>query len=65
MQQYNIEAYGSADSQKTFSVDGLKTNWSGGNGGSTNQYYSSEMFDEYNMQTASGTAESRCPVAST
>ena len=57
MQQYNIEAYGSADSQKTFSVDGLKTNWSGGSGGSTNQYYSSEMFDEYNMQTASGTSE--------
>ncbi|MGE0450113.1 MAG: carboxypeptidase regulatory-like domain-containing protein [Vicinamibacterales bacterium] len=57
MQQYNIEAYGSADSQKTFSVDGLKTNWTGGSGGSTNQYYSNEMFDEYNMQTASGTAE--------
>jgi hypothetical protein len=57
MQQYNIEAYGSADSQKTFSVDGLKTNWTGANGGSTNQYYSNEMFDEYNMQTASGTAE--------
>jgi carboxypeptidase family protein len=57
MQQYNLEAYGSADSQKTFSVDGLKMNWSGASGGSTNQYYSSEMFDEYNMQTASGTAE--------
>jgi Carboxypeptidase regulatory-like domain len=57
MQQYNIEAYGSADSQKTFSIDGLKTNWTGGSGGSTNQYYSNEMFDEYNMQTASGTAE--------
>jgi hypothetical protein len=57
MQQYAIEAYGSADSQKTFSVDGLKMNWSGASGGSTNQYYSSEMFDEYNMQTASGTSE--------
>jgi hypothetical protein len=57
MQQYNLEAYGSADSQKTFSVDGLRMNWSGGNGGATNQYYSSEMFDEYNIQTASGTAE--------
>jgi hypothetical protein len=57
MQQYSLEAYGSADSQKTFSVDGLKMNWSGANGGSTNQYYSSEMFEEYNMQTASGTAE--------
>lgn len=58
MQQYTLEAYGSADSQKSFSVDGLKMNWSGGSGGSTNQYYSNEMFDEYNMQTASGTAES-------
>ncbi|PYR24595.1 MAG: hypothetical protein DMF92_22350, partial [Acidobacteria bacterium] len=57
MQQYALEAYGSADSQKTFSVDGLKMNWSGASGGSTNQYYSSEMFDEYNMQTASGTSE--------
>ena len=57
MQQYNLEAYGSADSQKTFSVDGLKMNWSGASGGATNQYYSSEMFDEYNIQTASGTAE--------
>ena len=27
MQQYNIEAFGSADSQKSFSIDGLKTNW--------------------------------------
>jgi hypothetical protein len=57
MQQYGLEAYGSADSQKTFSVDGLKMNWSGASGGSTNQYYSSEMFDEFNIQTASGTAE--------
>ena len=58
MQQYNIEAFGSADSQKSFSIDGLKTNWGGGNGGSTMQYYGFEMYDEYNMQTASGAAES-------
>ncbi len=58
MQQYNIEAFGSADSQKSFSIDGLKTNWGGGNGGATMQYYGFEMYDEYNMQTASGTAES-------
>ncbi len=30
MQQYNLEAFGSADSQKSFSIDGLKTNWGGG-----------------------------------
>ena len=58
MQQYNLEAFGSADSQKSFSIDGLKTNWPGGDGGATMQYYGFEMYEEYNMQTASGTAES-------
>ena len=58
MQQYNIEAFGSADSQKSFSIDGIKTNWAGGNGGATMMYYGFEMYEEYNMQTASGTAES-------
>jgi hypothetical protein len=58
MQQYNIEAFGSADSQKSFSIDGLKTNWGGGSGGATMQYYGFEMYEEYNMQTASGSAES-------
>jgi hypothetical protein len=58
MQQYNIEAFGSADSQKSFSIDGLKTNWGGSSGGFTMQYYGFEMYEEYNMQTASGTAES-------
>src|SRR4029079_4302948 len=58
MQQYNLEAFGSADSQKSFSIDGLKTNWPGGTGGATMIYYGTEMYEEYNMQTASGTAES-------
>jgi hypothetical protein len=58
MQQYNLEAFGSADSQKSFSIDGLKTNWPGGGGGATMQYYGFEMYEEFNMQTASGTAES-------
>ena len=57
-QQYNIEAFGSADSQKSFSIDGLKSEWAGGSGGATMMYYGFEMYDEYNMQTASGTAES-------
>jgi hypothetical protein len=57
-QQYNIEAFGSANSQKSFSIDGLKVNWGGGDGGATMMYYGFEMYDEYNMQTASGTAES-------
>jgi hypothetical protein len=58
MQQYNLEAFGSHDSQKSFSIDGIKTNWAGGNGGATMMYYGFEMYEEYNMQTASGTAES-------
>ena len=39
MQQYNLEIFGSAPSQKSFRVDGLKVNWPGGHGGSTMQYY--------------------------
>ncbi len=58
MQQYAVEVFGSADSQKTFGIDGLKTNWPGGNGGATMQYYDFGMYEEYNFQTASGTAES-------
>jgi hypothetical protein len=57
-QQYNIEAFGSANSQKSFSIDGLKVNWGGGDGGATMIYYGFEMYEEYNMQTASGTAQS-------
>ena len=33
-------------------------NWAGGDGGATMMYYGFEMYEEYNMQTASGTAES-------
>ena len=58
MQQYSLTAYGSSSSQRSLSVDGVKMNWSGGDGGSANQYYGNEMFEEYNLQTASGTAES-------
>ena len=58
VQQYNLEAFGSANSQKSFCIDGLKTNWAGGGGGATMIYYGTEMSEEYNMQTASGTAES-------
>ena len=50
MQQYNLEAFGSADSQKSFSIDGLKTNWGGGGGGST-------------MRFARGSASSRASRA--
>ena len=58
MQQYNLEVFGSADSQKSFSIDGLKTNWPGGDRRVDDAVHGFEMYDEYNMQTASGTAES-------
>ncbi|MGH2435521.1 MAG: carboxypeptidase regulatory-like domain-containing protein, partial [bacterium] len=58
MQQYSLSAYGSSSSQRSLSVDGVRMNWSGGDGGSANQYYGNEMFEQYNLQTASGTAES-------
>ncbi len=58
MQQYTLEVSGSADSQKSFSIDGLKVNWPGGGGGATMQYYDFAMYDEYNFQTSAGTAES-------
>jgi hypothetical protein len=58
MQQYGLTAYGSSSSQRSLAVDGVRMNWSGADGGSANQYYGNEMFEEYNIQTASGTAES-------
>src|SRR5204862_7967423 len=38
MQQYALEAYGSADRQKTVSSDGLKMNWSVATGVVTTQH---------------------------
>ena len=58
MQQYQLEISGSANSQKSFSIDGLKVNWPGGSGGWTMQYYDFGMFEEYNFQTSAMTAES-------
>ena len=52
MQQYQLEVMGSANSQKSFSIDGLKVNWPGGSGGWTMQYYDFGMFEEYNFQTS-------------
>ena len=57
-QQYSLSAFGSSDSQKSFSVDGLKTNYAGTSGGIAIQYLGSEFLEEYNLQTASGAAES-------
>ncbi len=60
-QQYNLEMFGSDPGQKTFSVDGLKVNWPGGSGGFTMQYYDFAMYEEYNFQNASQSAEVDVP----
>jgi hypothetical protein len=60
-QQYNLEIFGSDPNQKTFSVDGLKVNWPGGAGGATMQYYDFAMYEEYNFQTSSQSAEVDVP----
>jgi hypothetical protein len=60
-QQYGLEIFGSDPNQKTFSIDGLKVNWPGGEGGATMQYYDFAMFEEYNFQTSQQTAEVDVP----
>jgi hypothetical protein len=60
-QQYNLEMFGSDPGQKTFSVDGLKVNWPGGSGGFTMQYYDFAMYEEYNFQSATQSAEVDVP----
>ncbi len=60
-QQYALEVFGSDTGQKTFSVDGLKVNWPGGDGGATMQYYDFAMYEEYNFQTSQQSAEVDVP----
>ncbi|MGH9323584.1 MAG: TonB-dependent receptor [Vicinamibacteria bacterium] len=60
-QQYGLQIFGSDPNQKTFSVDGLKVNWPGGEGGATMQYYDFAMYEEYNFQTSSQSAEVDVP----
>ena len=58
MQQYGMEIFGSSASMQSFQVDGLKVNWPGGDGGWTMQYYGFSMYEEFNFQTSTHTAES-------
>jgi hypothetical protein len=60
-QQYGLQIFGSDPDQKTFSVDGLKVNWPGGAGGATMQYYDFAMYEEYNFQNATQSAEVDVP----
>ncbi len=57
MQQYGMEIFGSSTSQQSFLVDGLKVNWPGGSGGFTMQYYGFSMYEEFNFQTSTHSAE--------
>jgi hypothetical protein len=56
-QQSNMSAHGSLNDDKTFSIDGLAVNWTGGGGGSTMLYYDQGMFEEVNYQTSAIPAE--------
>lgn len=58
MQQYSMEIFGSSATMQSFNVDGLKVNWPGGTGGWTMQYYGFSMYEEFNFQTSTHTAES-------
>ena len=58
MQQYGMEIFGSSASMQSFQVDGLKVNWPGGTGGWTMQYYGFSMYEEFNFQTSTHSAES-------
>ncbi len=56
-QQSNMSAHGSLNADKTFSIDGMAVNWTGGDGGSTMLYYDQGMFEEVNYQTSAIPAE--------
>ena len=58
MQQYGMEIFGSSAAMQSLSIDGLKVNWPGGTGGFTMQYYGFSMFEEFNFQTSTHSAES-------
>ena len=58
MQQYSMEIFGSSATMQSFQVDGLKVNWPGGTGGWTMQYYGFSMYEEFNFQTSTHSAES-------
>ena len=62
--QYNIEAFGSANSQKSFSIDGLKVNWAGGDGGATMMYYGFEMPTSTTCRPRRAPRRATCPASS-
>lgn len=51
------ELYGSTNNERAYTIDGMDVTWAGGEG-FVISYLDAHMFDEVNLQTASGSAES-------
>ena len=51
------EVYGSTNSERAYTIDGMDVTWAGGEG-FVISYLDAHMFQEVNFQTASGSAES-------
>jgi hypothetical protein len=51
------QIYGSTDNERAYTIDGMDVTWAGGEG-FVISYLDAHMFDEVNLQTASGSAES-------
>jgi len=56
-QQYDLTSHGGSDSQKSFNIDGLNTNWPGLGGGAVMIYYAFGMYKEMAFQTNALPAE--------
>jgi hypothetical protein len=51
------QIYGSTDNERAYTIDGMDVTWAGGEG-FVISYLDAHMFQEVNLQTASGSAES-------
>jgi hypothetical protein len=51
------EIYGSTNNERAYTIDGMDVTWAGGEG-FVISYLDAHMFEEVNLQTASGSAES-------
>ena len=56
-QQTSMAVHGSAAGQQEYTVNGLKLNWPGGNGGATAFYFDQDSFAEINVMTNGAPAE--------
>lgn len=58
IQSTRISVHGSSTSDAVYAVDGLDTNWPGGDGGTVAYYYDQGMMEEVSYQTSAIPAES-------